>query len=196
MQFIVKDEPYVFFDEMSVHSFMYTKKAWSYRDQPIVAVVNSGSRYSQSVYGSIGNVFKKPILQFSGITNSENCLEYFKYLKQEADKVTTQKLNIILDNAPAHTAVKTGVKPFLQANFNVHYMPKGTPQVNAIEHFWSSYKARVKKLLFNNPDMPLNANLFRTKVEAVGNSYTAQEVQNMLRSSNAYMLNLLYKFQD
>ena len=57
LDFIIADEPYVFFDEMSVHSFMHTKKAWSYRDQPVVAVVNSGRRYSQTVYGAIGNIF-------------------------------------------------------------------------------------------------------------------------------------------
>ena len=133
-------------------------------------------------------------MQFSGITNSENCLKYFRFLKEETVKVTEKKLHIILDNAPAHTAVKTGVKPFLEENFFVHFMPKGTPQLNAIEHFWSSYKARVKKLLFTNPDMPLSENLFRSKVEAVGNSYTAEEVQSLLRSSNTYMLDLLLKF--
>ena len=75
-------------------------------------------------------------------------------------------------------------------------MPKGTPQVNAIEHFWSSYKARFKKLLFLYPEMPQTENHFRTKVEAVGKGYTTEEVKNLLRSSNAYMLDLLLKFKD
>ena len=48
--------------------------------------------------------------------------------------------------------------------------------------------------MFSNPDMPLSENLFRSKVEAVGNSYTAEEVQSLLRSSNTYMLDLLLKF--
>ena len=80
-------------------------------------MVNSGGRYTQSVYGSIGNVFSQPVLQFSGTTNSQNCLKYFRFLKEEAARVTDKKLHIILDNAAAHTAVKTGVKPFLEENF-------------------------------------------------------------------------------
>ena len=68
--------------------------------------------------------------------------------------------------------------------------------MNAIEHFWSSYKARFKKKLFVYPEMPQTENHFRTKVEAVGKSYTAEEVKSLLRSSNSYMLGLLLKFQD
>ena len=61
---IMRGEPYVYMDEMSLNSFMTKKKAWSLEETPVVTAVNSGPRLKQTVYGSIGNIFKTAILDY------------------------------------------------------------------------------------------------------------------------------------
>ena len=64
LEFIIRDEPYVYFDEMAMHSFVYKTKAWSYASEPVLVPINSGNRLKVSVYGAIGNVFKYPVLMY------------------------------------------------------------------------------------------------------------------------------------
>ena len=66
-------------------------------------------------------------------------------------------------------------------------MVSSTPQVNAIEHFWSPFKLRFKKKLMENPLQKINQREFTQKVIEVGNSFTALETSNLLRSNHAYM---------
>ena len=75
-------EPYCYFDEMSVHSFMTKDKAWSLRDQPIVVPVNSGGRLKTTCYGAIGPCFELPVLDYRvECTNGIDFLAYLKMLK-------------------------------------------------------------------------------------------------------------------
>ena len=98
LNFIMRDEPYIFFDQMALHSFMYKNKAWSFNDTPIMVPVNSGPRLKISVYGAIGNIFELPVLAYYyNSTNGTDCLEYLTMIKEKAEKVTDKKLHIILD---------------------------------------------------------------------------------------------------
>ena len=134
---IMRGEPYVYMDEMSLNSFMTKKKAWSLEETPVVSAVNSGSRLKQTIYGSIGNIFKTAILDYRyECTNAIDFLAYLKMLKAKTEEVTDQKLHIILDQHAAHRSVKYGSKTYLYEHFHVHFMVPGTPAINAIEHFW------------------------------------------------------------
>ena len=98
LDFIMSDEPYVYFDQMALHSFMYKNKAWSFSDTPVEVPVNSGSRLKLSVYGAIGNVFELPVLAYYfNCTNGTDVLQFLTLLKEKAEKVTNKKLHIILD---------------------------------------------------------------------------------------------------
>ena len=124
-------------DEMSLHSFMTQKKAWSLEGTPVLAPVNSGFRLKQTIYGAIGNIFPKAILDFRyEPTNATHFLEYLKLLKAKTEEVTDKKLHIILDQHAGHRSVKYGSKQYLYENFHVHFMVPGTPEVNSIEHYW------------------------------------------------------------
>ena len=63
LQFIIRDEPYEYFDEMSL-LFLSMKKAWSYEDTPVVCPVNSGARLKMSVYCCLSNVLPTPFLDY------------------------------------------------------------------------------------------------------------------------------------
>ena len=77
LSFIMDNQPYIYFDEMALNSFMYKSKAWSFSDAPIEVPVNSGSRLKLSVYGAIGNVFDLPILSYYyNCTNGTDSLEF------------------------------------------------------------------------------------------------------------------------
>ena len=165
LAFIVKDEPYIFFDECAMHGFLTKRKSWSYSDEPILAPINSGYRLKQSIYGSLSNKFDRPHLWYAyRSTNGEDCLEYFKLLLEECRKVTDQKFHLIMDGHKAHYSVKHGSKEFLNQNFIVHQMPSGSPQINAIEHLWSSFKRRFKKALMLNPERKMTQNDFDTRL--------------------------------
>ena len=56
-----------------------------------------------------------------------------------------------MDNHAAHKSIKYGTKAYLAEHFQVHYMPAGSPECNAIEHLWSPYKNRFKKKLQEDP---------------------------------------------
>ena len=169
-------QPFAYFDEMALNSFLTMKKSWSYESEPVVCPVNSGSRLKCSVYGAIGNIFPGPVLDFrKECTNATDALEYFKKLKKETTKYTKKKLNLILDNHAAHRSIKYGTKDYLQENFVVHYQPSGTPQVNSIEHFWSVYKRRFKKVLMVNPERKWNQSDFEDRVKNVGAQFTEEE---------------------
>ena len=78
----MNDEPYVYFDEMAIHSFVFLQKAWSFASDPITVPVNSGGRLKCSVYGAIGNCFDGPLLMYrEKPTNGEDFLAYLKLLK-------------------------------------------------------------------------------------------------------------------
>ena len=152
LQFIIKDEPYGYFDEMAMHSFLTIKKAWSYEDTPVETPVNSGNRLKLSVYGTISNILPKPHFGYGyKPTNGEDALAYFKILKEEVEKYTDKKMHLILDNHAAHKSRLYGTKQYLEENFHIHWMVPGTPQLNSIETFWSVFKRRFKKLLMLNP---------------------------------------------
>ena len=98
LTFIMRGEPYIYFDQMALHSFMTKNKAWSLNDTPIEVPVNSGSRLKLSVYGAIGNVFDLPVLSYYyNCTNGTDVLEFLTKVKEKADQVTDKKLHIILD---------------------------------------------------------------------------------------------------
>ena len=80
-------------------------------------------------------------------------MKFFQHLKEEVKKYTDKKMHLVLDNHAAHKSVKHGTRAFLEANFELHWQPAGTPQVNVVEHLWSSYKRRFKKVLMVNPEM-------------------------------------------
>lgn len=142
---------------MALHSFLTLNKAWSFADTPVVTPVNSGARLKTTVLGAIGNKFEGPILHYTiESTNGTNVLDFLKILHEKAKVVTEDKLHIILDRHPAHCSRKHGVYEYLNSNFIPHMMPTGTPQVNAIEHFWSPFKSRFKKKLNENPNIKLN----------------------------------------
>ena len=190
--FIIADEPYGFFDEMALNSFLTMKKSWSYEAEPVVCPVNSGTRLKCSVYGTIGNIFPGPVLDYrKQCTNATDALEYFKLLKKETAKYTDKKLNLILDNHAAHRSIKYGTKAYLQENFELHFSPSGTPQCNSIEHFWGVYKRRFKKLLMLNPERKWTQAEFEDKVRNVGASFTGEECNNLLRSNHGWMLHML-----
>ena len=79
LNFIMLYQPYVYFDEMAVHSFMYKDKAWSFAETPITVPVNSGGRLKCSVYGAIGNIFDGPLLMYR--TEPTNGIDFLTYLK-------------------------------------------------------------------------------------------------------------------
>ena len=148
----MNNEPYLYFDEMAIHSFLYSRKAWSYMDEPVQCPVNSGTRLKVSVYGAIGNVQQLPFLDYYyKPTNGIDVLKFLQKLKQRMAKLTDKKVHIILDNHAAHRSNKHGTKPYFAENFITHFMPPSSPQINAIEHFWSPFKARFKKALLENP---------------------------------------------
>ena len=112
---IMNDLPYCYFDEMALHSFMYHKKSWSYKDELVEVPINQGKRLKQSVYGVIGNIFRKPFFDYYfDASNGVDCLSFLKKLKNKATpNCKGQKLHIILDNAMAHGSVKYGTREFL-----------------------------------------------------------------------------------
>ena len=57
----------------------------------------------------------------------------------------------------------------------------------------SPFKSRFKKKLMENPFYKLDQPVFTEKVIEVGNSFTAEETRNLLRSSHAYMHHMLLK---
>ena len=177
---------------MALNSFLTMKKSWSYEAEPVVCPVNSGTRLKCSVYGTIGNIFPGPVLDYrKQCTNATDALEYFKLLKKETAKYTDKKLNLILDNHVAHRSIKYGTKAYLQENFELHFSPSGTPQCNSIEHFWGVYKRRFKKLLMLNPERKWTQAEFEDKVRNVGASFTEEECKNLLRSNHGWMLHML-----
>ena len=128
MSAILSGEPYGYFDEMALHSFLTFKKAWSYADQPVVSHVNSGGRLKVSVYGTIANVLQLPHLDYKyDATNGADALEYFKKLKSAIAEVTDKKLHLVLDNHTAHKSRVHGTKEYLEENFILHWLPPGSP---------------------------------------------------------------------
>ena len=86
LEFIIRDEPYVYFDEMALHSFLTKNKAWSFSDTPVLIPINSGQRLKLSVYGAIGNIFDGPILDyFFKPTNGEDVYSFLALLKEKAE---------------------------------------------------------------------------------------------------------------
>ena len=152
LEVVMNDQPFGFFDEMALHSFLTWRKAWSYSDVPIETPVNQGGRLACSVYGTISNILPKACLQITReSTNGEDCLSYLKMLKEEVAKYTDQKLNLVLDNHAAHKSIVHGTRSFLEENFIIHWMPPGSPQLNSIETYWGLYKTQFRKLLQLNP---------------------------------------------
>ena len=41
LKFIINDEPYVYLDEMAIHSFLTKNKAWSLADTPVMCPIES-----------------------------------------------------------------------------------------------------------------------------------------------------------
>ena len=195
MSAILAGEPFGYFDEMALHSFLTYKKAWSYADSAVVCPVNSGSRLKVSVYGTISNVLHLPLLDFKyDATNAVDALAYFKKLKAAIAGVTDRKLHLVLDNHTAHKSKLHGTKKYLEENFILHWMPPGSPELNSIEHYWGSYKCRFRKQLQTNPDMKWTQAYFENKVRCVGESFKPEESQNFLRANHAAMLQLLERF--
>ena len=191
----MNDEPYGFFDEMALHSFLTFKKAWAYSDTAVVSPVNSGGRLKISVYGTISNVLQLPFLDFKyEATNATDSLAYFKKLREEVAKVTDRKLHLVLDNHTAHKSKKYGTKQYLEDNFILHWLPPGSPELNSIEHYWANYKGRFRKQLQSNPEMKWTQAYFENKARGVGETYSPEETANFMRANHAAMLQLLDRF--
>ena len=194
---IMNGEPYGYFDEMGLNSFLTYKKAWAYSDFPVCSPVNKGGRLSTTIYGTISNVLPKACLHFSQrSTNGEDCTAYLKMLKEEVAKHTDRKLHLVLDNHASHRSNLHGTKAFLQEHFIVHYMPPGSPQLNSIETYWGHYKRRFKKLLQIYPEREWTQADFENRAKQVGDKFTEEETSNLLRANHKYMLHVLDQFPD
>ena len=197
LEVVMNDEPFGFFDEMALHSFLTFKKAWAYSDFPVETPVNQGPRLACSIYGTISNVLPRACLQiFRDSTNGVDCLAYLKMLKEQVAKVTDKKLHLVLDNHAAHRCVVHGTRAFLEENFVLHWMPPGSPQLNSIEIYWGVYKRRFRKLLQVNPQVRWTQAMFVQRVVQVADGFTETETNNLLRANHSFLLQILEKFPE
>ena len=93
------------------------------------------------MFGAISSSLGRFVYQIEDSTTKEATLRFLKRLRENLQ--TNEKAYIVLDRHTAHKSNDT--KQLAQElNFELLYMPPGTPELNSIEALWSVIKRDFK----------------------------------------------------
>lgn len=124
---------------------MYREKARALRGEKVYGKI-SGKKFKRTniVAAKCGDKILAP-LEYNGTTDHKLFEWWFVTMLLPILVVGSV---IILDNASFHR--KTGLRALAEkAGFSIVFLPPYSPDYNPIEHFWASFKSRLRKVLGN-----------------------------------------------
>jgi len=136
------------------------RKLWTCKgSRPIVTT--TGSHEKTCVFGTLTSDGKQLFRQYD-LFNQDTFINFLKQLDKRFGKVI-----LFTDRAPQHRSKK--VKEYLEENtpkLRIVYLPKGSPQLNAVEECWrqGKYDLLVSKYYGSFTDLKSTiAEYYRTK---------------------------------
>jgi transposase len=129
----------VFVDETAAYVSMNRKYGWSKRGQSAIIIDNAhGKRVS--IVAGIAQDGLRGHMTFEGTLNGPRML---KYIKHHLGPSLRPKDTVVLDNLSVHRmkSVRAAIESF---GATVLYLPPYSPELNPIEHTWSTLKAWLR----------------------------------------------------
>ena len=143
--------PIFYLDECGVDHRLYREFGRAPRGERLYAAVAGKRRERTSIIGAYRQGKLVAPLAFQGTANTEVVDIYFAQVRLP---VLPPNSVIVLDNASFHHAPTT-LKLVTDAGHELLFLPAYSPDLNPIEHFWATFKPRLRK------DLPTAANPFR-----------------------------------
>ena len=131
----------IFVDEAGFIVGMNRLYGWSRRgEQAVISAHTRGKRLS--VVGAMSIDGPRGMMSFTGSLNTERMLEYVDgYLGPNINEGDI----VVLDGMSVHKSVR--VRESIEARGgSVLILPPYSPELNPIEHLWSTLKARIRAL--------------------------------------------------
>lgn len=145
----IPKESIVYVDEMGIFQYIYRQYCRAVRGKKVVEKV-SGKRYKRTSIVA-AQICKKIIapLQYNGTMDSALFEAWFEKCLLPA---LTGKHTIIMDNASFHR--KSKLIPLAEKiGHRIVFLPPYSPELNAIENFWSWLKGRLRNILPDFSDL-------------------------------------------
>jgi transposase len=129
----------VFVDETAVYVSMNRKYGWSRRGEPAI-IIDSPHGKRISIVAGIAHDGLRGRMTFEGTLNGPGMLEYIEH---HLGPSLHPKDIVVLDNLSVHRmkVVRSAIEAF---GATVLYLPPYSPELNPIEHTWSTLKAWLR----------------------------------------------------
>ena len=131
----------VYLDESGINDNETNPHAWGKKGMRIYGVKNAERKRRLSIIASLNENYLQAPFVFEGSCDRQ---VFETYLEKVLVPTLKKGQTVVMDNASFHKGGRI-VEIISNAQCDLLYLPSYSPDINPIEHHWTSIKNRIKK---------------------------------------------------